>query len=62
MALAHEASNTPSLDAWIAEVGEEQVAAILRDERHRCDEGEYPGFTDSASLLAYWNRADRQSA
>lgn len=63
MALAHEESRTPSLDEWIAEVGEERVAAIIREERRKCDAGEYPGFTDSASLLAYWRSgADRRSA
>ncbi len=56
MALRHEDSPTPLLDEWIAEVGENQVAAILREERRKCDEGQYPGFTDSAALLEYWNR------
>lgn len=61
MALAHEKSSTPQLDDWIAEVGEERVAVILREERRRCDAGKYPGFTDAALLMSYWNRADRQS-
>jgi hypothetical protein len=62
MALSGDDSGTPLLDSWIVETGEDDVAAILEEERRKCDDGQYPGFTDSESLLAYWNRGRRQLA
>lgn len=47
---------TPSLDEWIAEVGEEEVAATIRASIQDIESGTTPGFTDKDSFLAYLQR------
>ena len=47
---------TPSLDEWIAEVGEEEVAATIRTSIQDIESGTTPGFTDKDSFLAYLRR------
>jgi hypothetical protein len=48
---------TPSLDEWIAEVGEEEVATAIRASIQDIENGTTPGFTDKDSFLAYLQRA-----
>ena len=47
---------TPSLDQWIAEVGEEEVAATIRASIQDIESGTTPGFTDKDSFVAYLRR------
>jgi hypothetical protein len=62
MAIPDERSSTPLLDDWIAEVGEERVAAAVRAAQQDIADGTLPAFADKDSLLEYWNRGRRQSA
>ncbi len=41
---------TPSLDQWIAEVGDEEVAATIRASIQDIESGTTPGFTDKDSF------------
>jgi hypothetical protein len=61
MADAHD-SSTPLLDAWIAEKGEEAVAATIEDARRRATEGTLPAFDNASDLTAYMRQHRRQSA
>jgi hypothetical protein len=46
----------PLLDEWIADVGEEAVAAAVRAAVHDIEDGTIPGFSDKQALLAYMGR------
>jgi hypothetical protein len=56
MSTGSDQSATPLLDDWIAEVGEEQVAAAVKAAVHAIKDGTTPGFTDKQALLAYIGR------
>ena len=62
MAALDPQPDTPSLDAWIAEVGEEEVAAASRVWIQDIETGATPGFTDKDSFLAYLRRARHTQA
>jgi hypothetical protein len=51
----HQAQ-TPLLDEWIPEQGEEQVLAAIQGAVRAIDDGTPPGFTDKAALLEYIGR------
>ncbi len=55
----HQPSGTPSLDEWVAEVGEEQVAATVKHAIHDIESGATPGFDDKQAFLAYIERRER---
>ena len=51
------------LDEWIAEVGEEGVAAVIAETRQQIADGLIPSFTDKEQFLAYIQRGhQRRSA
>jgi len=54
--------STPSLDEWIAEVGEDEVVAVVRDAMRDIEAGTTPGFTDKASFTAYLQRGHRAAS
>jgi hypothetical protein len=56
MATSSGQAETPSLDQWIADVGEDKVLEAVRDARRAIDDGQIPGFTDKAGLLHYIGR------
>ncbi len=56
MAAVDPQSGTPSLDEWIADVGEEEVAAAIGASIKDIENGTTPGFTDKESFLAYLKR------
>lgn len=62
MANEPERSEMPLLDEWIAEVGEEGVAAAVRATERDVSEGLIPSYDDADSLLRSWRRGRRQSA
>jgi hypothetical protein len=55
-------SATPSLDSWIAEVGEPAVVAAVNGLKGAIAEGTAPVLRDAASLQAYWDSRRRQTA
>jgi hypothetical protein len=57
-----EESSTPLFDAWIAEVGEEQIVDIVEDTRRRAGDGSLPAFDNEQDLKAFLRRGHRQSA
>ena len=59
MSPQQEHSDTPSLDEWVAEVGEEQVAATVKRAIHDIESGATPGFEDKQAFLAYIERRER---
>ncbi len=52
----HQHSETPSLDEWVAEVGEEQVAATVKHAIQDIGSGATPGFDDKQAFLKYIER------
>lgn len=62
MALPEDAGSTPLLTEWIAEVGEEEVVAVVEETRRRVADGSLPSFDNSADLLAFVRRGHRQTA
>lgn len=55
----HQHSETPSLDEWVAEVGEEEVAATVKRAIHDIKSGATPGFDDKKAFLKYTERRER---
>jgi hypothetical protein len=52
-----------ALDEWIAEVGEEAVAAVIAEIRQQIADGRIPSFTDKEQFLAHIQRGhQRRSA
>ena len=49
-----------ALDEWIAEVGEEGVAATIEEARRQIEAGLVPSFTDKEQFLAYIQRGHRR--
>lgn len=49
-----------ALDEWIAEIGEEGVAAVIEEARRQIEDGSVPGFTDKDQFLAYIQRGHRR--
>jgi len=56
------ASETPLLDEWRAEVGDELVVAAVEAARQSIAEGTTPGFTDKGRFLEDLRRPNRQTA
>ncbi len=57
MAALDPQPGTPPLDEWMADVGEEEVAATIRASIQDIETGTTPGFKDKDSFLAYLRRA-----
>ena len=55
-------SETPLLDEWRAEVGDDAVAAAVEAARARIADGSLRGFSDKDELLDYLQRSRRRSA
>ena len=52
----NDVANQPTLlEEWRAEVGDEEIARIVRAVRDDAAAGVLPAFTDKEALLAYWN-------
>jgi hypothetical protein len=51
-----------ALDEWIAEIGEEGVAAVIEEARRQIEDGSLPGFTDMERFWAYIDSRRRRSA
>ncbi len=63
VAMSEESSSqTPLLDAWRAEVGDDAVAAAVEAARAQIADGSLRGFSDKAELLDYLQRSHRRSA
>jgi hypothetical protein len=54
-------SDTPLLDEWIAEAGEESVRAVIDDVERRIAEGSLRGFANREEFLSYMTREHRHS-
>jgi hypothetical protein len=54
-----EGNATPSLDEWIADVGEEAVDATVKTAMQEIEGGATPGFSDKDAFLAYIGRRQR---
>lgn len=55
-------SETPLLDEWRAEVGDEGVAAAVEAARAQIADGSLRGFSDKDELLDYLQGPHRRSA
>ena len=55
-------SETPLLDEWRAEVGDDAVAAAVEAARARIADGSLQGFSDKDGLREYLQRSHRRSA
>ena len=49
-------AETPLLDEWLAEAGEDGVASAVTAARAAIENGSTPGFTDREALLEYLGR------
>jgi hypothetical protein len=58
----HPSPAESALDEWIAEVGEEGVAATIAETHQQIADGSLPGFTDMEQFWAYIERRRRRSA
>jgi hypothetical protein len=56
------ANETPLLDEWRAQLGDEGVAAVVRRARDEIAAGSLPGFSDELELLHYVRDLRRRSA
>ena len=61
MSEAHS-SETPLLDEWRAEVGDDAVVAAVEAARAQIADGSLRGFSDKDELLDYLQRSHRRSA
>jgi hypothetical protein len=55
-------SETPLLDDWRAEVGDDAVAADVEAARAQIADGSLRGFSDKDELREYLQRSHRRSA
>lgn len=55
-------SETPLLDEWRAEVGDDAVAAAAEAARAQIADGSLRGFSDKDELREYLQRSHRRSA
>ena len=55
-------SETPLLDEWRAEVGDDAVAAAVEAARAQIADGSLRGFSDEDELREYLQRSHRRSA
>ena len=55
-------SETPLLDEWRAELGDDAVAAAVEAARAQIADGSLRGFSDNDELLDYLQRSHRRSA
>jgi hypothetical protein len=56
------AYETPLLDEWRAQLGDEGVAAVVRRARDQIAAGSLPGFSDKPEFLDYLRELRRRSA
>jgi hypothetical protein len=56
------ANQTPLLDEWRAQLGEEGVAAVVHRARDQIAAGSLPGFSDKLEFLDYLREPRRRSA
>jgi hypothetical protein len=54
--------DTPLLDEWIAEVGEDVVVETVAEARRSIADGKTPGFSDKDEFLKHLRRQHRQTA
>jgi hypothetical protein len=54
--------DTPLLDEWLAEVGEDAVVEAVAEARRSITDGKTPGFSDKDEFLKYLRRQHRQTA
>ncbi|MBW3558138.1 MAG: hypothetical protein KY454_14475 [Actinobacteria bacterium] len=62
MASEQSQSDTPVLDQWRAEVGDEAIRTVVDVARERIADGSLPGFSDPRAFLQYLREPRRRSA
>lgn len=55
-------SDTPVLDQWRAEVGDEAIRTVVDVARGRIADGSLPGFSDPRAFVEYLREPRRRSA
>ncbi|MDP8930533.1 MAG: hypothetical protein M3O70_18675 [Actinomycetota bacterium] len=55
-------SDTPVLDQWRAEVGDEAIRAVVDVAREQIASGSLPGFWDPRAFLRFLREPPRRSA
>ena len=60
--MSESSSETPLLDEWRAEVGDEEVAAAVESARAQIADGSLRCFSDKDELLDYLRGPHRRSA
>ncbi|HEV2811305.1 MAG TPA: hypothetical protein VGV93_13025 [Acidimicrobiales bacterium] len=62
MASEQSQSDTPVLDQWRAEVGDEAIRTVVDVARERIADDSLPGFSDPRAFLQYLREPLRRSA
>ena len=62
MASEQSQSDTPVLDQWRGEVGDEAIRTVVDVARERIADGSLPGFSDPRAFLQYLREPRRRSA
>jgi len=55
-------SDTPLLDKWLSEIGDDAVVEAVAQARRSIAEGTMPGFSDKGEFLEYLRHPHRQTA
>ena len=62
MAPQDRIGDTPLLDEWLAEVGEDAVVEAVAEAQRSIADGKTPGFSDKNEFLKHLRRPHRQTA
>jgi hypothetical protein len=54
--------DTPLLDEWLAEVGDDAVIEAVAEARQSITDGTTPGFSDKDEFIEHLRRQHRQTA
>jgi hypothetical protein len=55
-------SDTPLLDKWLSEIGDDAVVEAVAQARRSIADGTMPGFSDKVEFLEYLRHPHRQTA
>jgi hypothetical protein len=62
MAFEDRIGDTPLLDEWLAEVGDEVVIETVAEARQSIADGKTPGFSEKDEFIEHLRRQHRQTA
>jgi hypothetical protein len=62
MGFEERVGETPLLDEWLAEVGDDAVIETVAEARRSIADGKTPAFSDKDEFVEYLSRQHRQTA